>query len=127
MVTPEGRVKRHVDKWIKINLPGCYCYKPRGGPYGVAGTPDYFLCWFGIFIGIEVKREGAEPSPLQIAALRRIQAAGGVAAVIRGDQLNRLEVIKQEVLRRVRHIQVASSGGSETLQSSENHDGVSAS
>lgn len=115
MVTPEAKVKYHVDKWIKVNLPGCYYYKPRGGPYGIAGTPDYFLCWLGIFIAIEVKREGADPRPLQLATLRRVQAAGGIAAVIRGDQLDRLEAIKQEVLRRVHYprVQVAGLGGAD--------------
>ena len=121
LVTPEGKVKYAIDKWIKVNLPGAYVYKPRGGPFGVAGTPDYFICWLGIFIGIEVKREGADPRPLHLAALRRIQSAGGVAAVIRGDQLNRLETIRQEVLKRVtKPIQLASEGGDQTLPAPSN-------
>jgi len=126
MVTPEARVKNAIDQWIKVNLPGVFVYKPRGGPFGVAGTPDYFICWHGVFIGIEAKREDTDPRPLQRAALRRIAAAGGIAAVIRGNQLNRLETIRQEVLKRVQlgKLQVASSGGSDSVCSSEDDDGI---
>lgn len=126
VVTPEGRVKNAIDRWIKQNLPGAYVYKPRGGPYGVAGTPDYFICWCGVFIGIEAKAPGQNPRPLQQAALRRIQDAGGIAAVVRGDQLNRLEAIRLEVYKRVHYpgLRLAGDGGADPLQPPENDGGV---
>jgi hypothetical protein len=119
----EAKVKRKIDRWIARNLPDAYVYKPGGGPWGVAGTPDYFICWLGIFIAIEVKREGMDPRPNQWAALRSIKAAGGIAAVIRGDQLNRLPTIKLEVLKRVQHsqLQLAHDGGTNSLHPSEAH------
>lgn len=117
MTTPEGKVKRKVDEWIKREFPTAYTYKPRGGPFGKSGTPDYHICWFGIFIGIEVKSKHEDPTPLQFAALKRIIAAGGVAAVLRGFDEERLRAIKAAAITKMstdvynRYVQVASSRG----------------
>lgn len=45
------------------------------------GTPDILAVISGRFVAIEVKRPGGKPSKLQLAQLKRIEAAGGVAFV----------------------------------------------
>ena len=43
------------------------------------GTPDILAVISGKFVSIEVKAPGGKASKLQIAQLKRIEAAGGVA------------------------------------------------
>ena len=59
------------------------------------GTPDVLACLNGRFIGIEVKKPGGKPSPLQRVQLRKIREAGGVGFTSDNlddvkDQLNHL-------------------------------------
>ena len=59
------------------------------------GTPDVLGCLNGLFIGIEVKKPGGKPSPLQRVQLRKIREAGGIAFTAESldevkDQLNHL-------------------------------------
>ena len=98
MATPESKVKLKIDKWLDANMPDHWKVKPRGGPYGKAGCPDILICWRGIFVAIEVKSDVGEPTALQIMNLKMIQKAGGVAALVRGFDVARLEAIKTRVL-----------------------------
>ena len=77
MRTPESWVKADVDKFLKGI--GAFIVKPATFGYGVSGNPDRVACFAGRFIGIEVKREGKVPTPLQALRLRTIHQAGGVA------------------------------------------------
>lgn len=47
--------------------------------FGKSGAPDIIACWNELFIGIEVKREGAVPTKLQMRRIEEIQNAGGIA------------------------------------------------
>lgn len=98
MTTPEGRAKAKARQWLKDNLPGHWYVSPRGGPFGKAGCPDWLICWMGVFIAIEVKSDVGELSAMQLANLRQIQKAGGVAAVLKGYDVVRLQAIKQAAL-----------------------------
>ena len=98
MATPEGKAKAKIRQWYKDNLPGHWRVSPRGGPFGKAGCPDDLLCWMGVFIAIEIKSDVGDLTALQIANLKLIQAAGGVAAVVRGYDIVRLQAIKQAAL-----------------------------
>lgn len=100
-MTPEGSVKVWAKKQYDILFPGHWRVSPRGGPFGKAGCPDDLLCWMGIFIAIEIKSLEGSVSGLQIIALKEIQAAGGVAAVLRGKDLNRLLAIRDAVMKKV--------------------------
>lgn len=64
-------------------LPLCFCWKEHGGMYGTAGIPDIIACINGDFYGFEVKTPVGKPTELQKAAIRKIEAAGGVAVVVR--------------------------------------------
>jgi hypothetical protein len=100
-MTPEASVKAWAKRQYAIIFPGHWYVSPRGGAFGKAGCPDHLICWQGIFIAIEVKSLEGSVSGLQIIALKEIQAAGGVAAVLRGKDLNRLLAIREAVMRKV--------------------------
>lgn len=100
-MTPEGAVKIWARKQYDLLFPGHWRYAPRGGPFGQAGCPDDLLCWRGVFIAIEVKSLQGDLSALQKLALKEIQAAGGVAAVLRGKDLPRLLAIRDAVIKKV--------------------------
>lgn len=98
MSTAEGKVKYKLDKWLNERMPGHWKVKPRGGPFGKAGCPDYLICWQGVFIAIEVKSDMGQATAVQMLHLRLIQAAGGVAALLRGYDVPRLEAVRAAVL-----------------------------
>ncbi len=97
-MTPEGKVKYKIKTWLKINMPGHWQVSVRGGAFGKAGTPDLLICWMGIFIAIEIKTFDGVVSALQNVQLHLIREAGGVAAIVRGYDVARLEAIKRAVL-----------------------------
>jgi hypothetical protein len=70
---------------------------PRGGPFGKAGTGDLIICWWGVFVMIEVKSDDGELTDLQRHVLKEVQAAGGVAAVLKGRDHNRMLSIQNAV------------------------------
>lgn len=97
-MTPEGKVKAKIRQWYKDYMPGHWRVSPRGGPFGKAGCPDDLLCWKGIFIAVEIKSDTGELSALQSLALKEITASGGVAAVVRGYDVARLNAIRSAVI-----------------------------
>lgn len=96
--TPEGKAKVKIRKWIDVNLPNSFRFAPRGGPFAVAGIPDEIICWLGVFIGLEIKSETGEPTDMQMQKLKAIAKAGGVACLVRGYDVARLEAMKQAAL-----------------------------
>jgi hypothetical protein len=100
MTTPEGKVKLWLDRQLDDWFPDHYRVKPRGGPFGRSGAPDYLVCWRGVFVGIEVKTDDGALTALQQKNLESIDRAGGVAAVMKGRDLDRLKAIRQAVLDR---------------------------
>ena len=51
--------------------------------YGTAGIPDIIACINGKFVAFEVKTEIGKTTALQDATIRKINAAGGTAVVVR--------------------------------------------
>lgn len=100
-MTPEGKVKEKVKRWLDTHMPNHWRVMPRGGPFGKAGCPDILICWRGVFIAIETKSDDGELSALQLMNLKKIQAAGGVAAVVKGFDEARLYKIREQALYRV--------------------------
>lgn len=78
----ESDIVKSILKYLKA-LPDCFAWKEHGGMYGTAGVPDIICCIGGRFYGFEVKTERGKLTALQEATLRKIQEAGGVAAVVR--------------------------------------------
>ena len=77
MMTPEGREKKAIDKYLK-SINAWYCCPTTFG-FGPSGVPDRIVCLNGRLIGIEVKREGKKPTPIQERRMKAIREAGGIA------------------------------------------------
>lgn len=74
--TPEGKVKRKLDKMLKEE--GIWYYNPQAGPFGRAGIPDKVAIINGRFIGMECKADKTKkPTALQVKAMKEIEMAGG--------------------------------------------------
>jgi hypothetical protein len=68
---------------IYLRARGGFWVKIHGSPFQVAGIPDILGCYQGRFCAFEVKRDiTGRPSPLQRYTMKKIRAAGGVAALI---------------------------------------------
>lgn len=96
-MTPEGKVKKNVKKIL--DEYGCYYFNPATGGFGASGVPDIIACYKGRFIGIECKAGNNQPTLLQGANLDKIRAQGGIALVIREDNLeqvrDKLQALKE--------------------------------
>lgn len=78
----EREIVKVIMAYLKT-VPGCFCWKEHGGMFGTAGIPDIIACIGGRFYGFEVKAETGKPTKLQEAVMRKINAAGGTALVVR--------------------------------------------
>ena len=76
----ERDIVASIMRFLK-NEGSCFVWKTHGNQFS-AGIPDIVACVRGRFVAFEVKRPGCKPTKLQEATLRRIGAAGGVAAVV---------------------------------------------
>lgn len=103
MATPENKVKLKIDRWLDEHMPGHWRVKPRGGPFGKQGCPDILICWMGLFIAIEVKADDGQVTAMQMVQLKKITAAGGIAAVVRGFDVAKLGLIKRLALGKLNH------------------------
>jgi len=76
---PESQIQRLILAFLR-HLPSCWAVKYPGAI--VRGVPDLIGSYHGRFFALEVKRPGGKATPLQLATMRAIQAAGGVTAVV---------------------------------------------
>ncbi len=76
MKTPESFEKAKICKYL--DSIGAWYFKPMMNGFGKAGVPDIVACYQGRFIGIEVKREGKVPTPIQNRRLNEIRAHRGI-------------------------------------------------
>ena len=81
-LTPEGRVKTEIRKYLKT-LPLCWHFAPVSNGMGQAGIPDLLCVIEGRFVGIECKAPGKESNTTanQDQAINSINEAGGLAFV----------------------------------------------
>ena len=78
----EREIVKVIMAYLKT-VPGCFCWKEHGGMFGTAGIPDIIACIGGRFYGFEVKTDTGKPTKLQETVMRKINAAGGTALVVR--------------------------------------------
>ena len=90
IIYEERQRKRQLERDIVADilqylrsLPDTFCWKEHGGMYGQAGIPDIICCISGRFVAFEVKTSTGVLSKLQDVTIRKIQAAGGIAHVVR--------------------------------------------
>jgi len=87
-LTPEGKVKKQVRQ--VLDGLGAYYVMPVTGGYGKQGAPDFLVCHKGLFFGIETKAEKGKLTALQELNLKKIIDCGGVALVVREDDVKYL-------------------------------------
>ena len=72
-----------IIRWLKGQYPDAFVWKAQAGPYCRQGIPDICAIINGHFFGFEVKRpELGRLSKIQEQAIKKINAAGGTAAVV---------------------------------------------
>lgn len=76
----EKKIENQIKTFMRDEL-GAYVVKYHGNRFSQAGVPDILACWNMLFIGIEVKAPGEEPTPLQKHNIKQIIKAGGIAFV----------------------------------------------
>ncbi len=74
----ETALKKDVMKYIKKTYPNNFLYKTCDR--FTVGIPDLIMCINGKFIAIELKVGYNKPTPMQIRNIKKIKAAGGIAA-----------------------------------------------
>ena len=79
MLTPEGKVKAEVKKYLKEI--GAYYFMPVQTGYGAAGV-DFYICYEGWFIAVETKAGEAIPKPRQRKVLNDVESCGGLSLCI---------------------------------------------
>ncbi len=94
-MTPEGKVKKFIDDYMKKHFPDAWKYSPPGGMYGKAGAPDRIWFWQGVMITIEAKAEGNFPTELQLRNLEKLYKNGAIVAVVTGKDEVAMESIRQ--------------------------------
>ena len=109
MLTPEGRVKEAVRKFLKAK--GVWYYQPMQNGMGMVGIPDFICCWRGQFIAIETKAPGKASALTanQVRVLGEIQKHDGWATVV--DDVAQVEglfraIEAAQVLQGVHHAEV---------------------
>jgi len=101
-MTPEGKIKKKLDKMLKAH--GVWYFCPQAGPFGRSGIPDRVLCVRGHFVGVEVKADAKKvPTALQDQCMAKIEAAGGTCFVVYDD------ATISEVQRHIQGINLACS------------------
>ena len=78
----ENEIVKQVKEYLK-SVKDCFFWKEHGGQFGTAGIPDIIACVRGRFVAFEVKTATGKVTVLQAVTIRKIQAAGGIAAVVR--------------------------------------------
>jgi hypothetical protein len=76
---PEAKIGRKIKEWVERR--GGFIFKLHGGPQQMAGLPDLICCIHGLFIGIEVKQPGNNPTERQKFVHSLIRRSGGVVIV----------------------------------------------
>jgi hypothetical protein len=91
MKTPESYEKDTICKYLKSIA--AWFFRPYMAGFGKSGVPDIVACVpvvvtqdmvgmrIGVFVGLEVKRDGKGPTELQKARMLEIVNSGGIAAV----------------------------------------------
>lgn len=81
-MTPEGKVKEAVKKFLKAE--GWWYYMPVQNGMGVVGIPDIIGCKNGRLLAIETKAPGKRnnTTPNQERVLGEIAAHGGLSIVV---------------------------------------------
>ena len=78
----EKAIEKKIKEYLKT-IDGLFYWKVFSGMYCTAGIPDIVICYKGKFVALEVKAPDGKPTALQMATIKKIREAGGVAEVVR--------------------------------------------
>lgn len=107
-MTPEGKVKLKVRRWLKDNMPGAWLYAAPGGTFGKAGTPDDIGLWRGRFFAVESKADrGCTLTDLQRKTLMRMKGQGAIVAALFGFEEKKLVYIRDAIIQSTPHWEYA--------------------
>ena len=73
----ESSITRTIQKYLQKT--GAWEYKTMGSPYTRTGVPDLLVCYKGVFIGLEIKVPGEDPTKIQQFEIAMIKKAGGIS------------------------------------------------
>lgn len=79
---PEGKLVAKAKKWIFDRGGRPFKIQGQEDSFQEVGIPDVLVCWRGLFIALEFKQPGEEPSKIQAAVMCSIRTAGGIAETI---------------------------------------------
>jgi hypothetical protein len=94
-MTPEGKVKAIIKK--RLEERGIYYHMPVQNGMGKP-TLDFICCMpvkitpemvgetVGLYLAIEAKAEGKEPTAIQTETMEAIEVAAGIALVVAGEK-----------------------------------------
>ena len=79
-MTPEGKVKAEIKKYLDSLGQSCWHFSPMMMGYGRKGIPDIVGCYKGHMFTIEVKAPGkmGTVTPWQLREANALKAAGAV-------------------------------------------------
>ena len=79
----ESYYQSRIIRWLKDTYPAAFVWKAAAGPYSQGGIPYICAIINGICLGFVLKRpELGRLSKIQEQAIKKINAAGGTAAVV---------------------------------------------
>lgn len=93
--TPEKKVKDQIVKLLKQY--DIYYFFPATHGYGRSGVPDIICCHKGKFIAFECKAGDNKTTTLQDREISAIHAAGGVAHVIKEDNIDLVVTVLESI------------------------------
>ena len=83
VIPEESYYPTKIMEWLREEYPTAFVWKAAAGPYSQGGIPDVCAVIDGKYYGFEVKRPYlGVTSQLQKQTIKKIIAAGGVAAVV---------------------------------------------
>jgi hypothetical protein len=91
MMTPEGRVKAKLKKYLAVRD---YQFWPVQTGYGAA-TVDCLACVEGKFLAFECKASGKKLTPRQLTTMQAIRKSGGSTWLVTMDIEG--EIVWQEI------------------------------
>ena len=82
-MTPEGKIKTEIKKYLDSLGDLCWYFMPAMNGYGRKGIPDIVGCFSGVFFAFEVKSAEGKATPWQERELEKILKTGSRAAIVR--------------------------------------------
>jgi hypothetical protein len=80
MRSPEWHEKQAIKQFLdSLGPERCWYFMPLMAGYGKSGVPDIMGSLLGACFGIEVKRPGKKPTPIQTRRMSEIARTNGLA------------------------------------------------